>query len=101
MWTQGRIAPNGEIQRSPRPVLGLGIQACSWALLSEGEEAERARPPLPRSTAPTSTPGSPNPAPAEAIAEFLRSARCGLASTCLPATSATTPSSYREGRVGI
>src|ERR1700722_3872069 len=21
MWTQGRIAPNGEIQRSPRPVL--------------------------------------------------------------------------------
>jgi len=27
--------------------------------------------------------------------------RCGLACTCLPAASATTPSSRREGRVRI
>jgi MFS family permease len=38
---------------------------------------------------------------ASGISEFLRSSRCGLACTCLPATSATTPSSRREGRVRI
>jgi hypothetical protein len=59
---------------------------------------------FPRDRAISSRCSKPRPgpgAPAEAIAEFLRSARCGLASTCLPATSATTPSSHREGRVGI
>jgi hypothetical protein len=38
---------------------------------------------------------------ASGISEFLRSSRCGLARTCLPATSATTPSSRREDRVRI